>query len=132
MIPPLRKPYFHYTSKNAIFPSAVPVGIPVLVASIASLLLGASPGGMVLIPPLRKPYFHYTSKNAIFWPKIGHRSADFAEILGIDKNHLNTSYVKILGYLGHFLAKYGHFWSFLAHFGLYNYIGKMPAEPHIA
>ena len=50
--------------------------------------------------------------------------ADFAEILGIDKNPLNTSYVKILGHLGHFLAKYGNFLSFLAHFGLYNYIGE--------
>ena len=35
--------------------------------------------------------------------------ADFAEILGIDKNHLNTSYVRILGHLGPFLAKYGNF-----------------------
>ena len=62
------------------------------------------------------------------WPflaKNGHFSADFVEILGIDKNHLNTSsYVKILGHLGHFLATYGHFWSFLAHFGQYNYIGE--------
>ena len=55
---------------------------------------------------------------------FGHFWADFAEIWGNDKNHLNTSYVKILSHLGHFLAKYGHFWSFLAHFGLYNYIGE--------
>ena len=63
-------------------------------------------------------------KNYRFWQKNGHFSADFAEILGIHKNHLNTSYVKIVGHLGHFLAKYDHFRSFLAHFGLYNYIGE--------
>ena len=72
------------------------------------------------------------AKNDRFWPKKGHFSADFAEILGIDENYLNTCYVNILGHLGHFLAKYGHFCSFLAHFGLYNYIGEMPAEPHIS
>ena len=57
-----------------------------------------------------------SAKMTVFLTKNGHFSADFAEILGIDKNHQNTSYVKILGYLGHFLAKYGHFCSFLAHF----------------
>ena len=71
------------------------------------------------------------AKNDPFWPKIGYRSADFAEILGIDKNHLNTSYVKFLGHLGHFLAKYGHFWSFLAHFGLYKYIGEYAGRASI-
>ena len=62
----------------------------------------------------RKKYFFNTffkiAKNDRFWPKKGRFSADFAEILGIDENYLNTCYVKILGHFGHFLAKYGYFW----------------------
>ena len=78
------------------------------------------------------PYFllHFSSKNFFFntffkiaknyhfWSKKGHFSADFAEILGIDEKHVNTSYVKILGHLGHYLAKitiFGHFWPILAY-----------------
>ena len=64
--------------------------------------------------------FFKIAKNDRFWQKKGHFLADFAEILGIDEKHVNTSYVKILGHLGHYLAKYYHFRSFLAHFGLYN------------
>ena len=63
-------------------------------------------------------------KKYRFWPKNGHCSADFAEILGIDKNHLNTSYVKILGHLGLF---FGKIWPFLVIFWpilAYNYIGE--------
>ena len=79
-----------------------------------------------------------SKKYAVFRPKIGKFSAKFPKILQINKNHLNTSYVKILGHLGHFLAKYDHFWSFLAHFGLYNYIGEKAGRasyrviPHLA
>ena len=67
-------------------------------------------------------------KNYRFWPKNRHFSSDFAEILGIDKKKLNTSYVNFLGHLGHFLAKYDNFWHFwliltiLTIFGLLAYI----------
>ena len=37
-----------------------------------------------------------------FLAKNGHFLADFAEILGIDKNHLNTCCVKISGHLDNF------------------------------
>ena len=71
-------------------------------------------------------------KKRFFCPKIGQFSTKISQILGIDKNHQNTSYVKFLGHLEHFWAKYGHFWSFFAHFWPINYIGEKLAEPHIA
>ena len=44
--------------------------------------------------------------------------------MGIDKNHLNTSYVKILGHLDNFVGKIWPFFVIFGHFGLYNYIGE--------
>ena len=59
----------------------------------------------------------FFGKNYRFWTKSGHFLADLGKILGIDKNHLNTSYVKIVGHLGHFwqnMTIFGHFWLTLA------------------
>ena len=55
-----------------------------------------------------------------FRPKIDKFLAKFPRILEINKKHLNTAYVKILGHLGHFWQNMAIFGNFLAHFGLYN------------
>ena len=52
-------------------------------------------------------------KKSFFRQKIGQFLTKFAKILQMNKNHLNTSYVKIVGHLGHF---FWHFWSFLVIF----------------
>ena len=65
-----------------------------------------------------KFFFFENRQKLCFWPKNGHFLVDFAEILGINKNHLNTSYVKILGHLGHFwqnMAIFFNFWPILAY-----------------
>ena len=71
----------------------------------------------------------FLPKKSVFQPKIGQFLTKFAQILQMNKNHLNTSYVKIVGHMGHFLAFLVIFCHFLAPFGLYNYIGERPAEP---
>ena len=55
-------------------------------------------------------------KNAVFRPINDEKQAKFFKILEFDKNHINASYLQILGHLDHFLAKYDNFWPFLARF----------------
>ena len=50
-----------------------------------------------------------SKKNAAFWPNIGQKSAKFSKFLKINKTHINTSYVRIVGHLVNFWAKNGHF-----------------------
>ena len=61
-------------------------------------------------------------KKRVFCPKIGQFSTKNFKILGINKNHLNTSYVKFLGHFGHFWPFFGHFRPFLGHFWPYSFI----------
>ena len=50
-----------------------------------------------------------SAKNDVFWPKIDQFFAFLAEILEINKNHLNTLYDQFLGQLKHFWGKNGPF-----------------------
>ena len=52
-------------------------------------------------------------KKTFFRPKIGKSFTKFTKILQINKKHLNTSYVKIVGHLGDFCL---HFWSLFGPF----------------
>ena len=74
-------------------------------------------------------FWQIGKKKPFFGKKIGQFLANFSKNLEINKNHLNSFYVKILGHLDHFLAKYGHFLPFLAHFGFYNNIRKYNENP---
>ena len=56
-------------------------------------------------------------KSTVFRPKTAKNRQNFPKFWDLIKNHLNALYVKILGHLDHFLAKYGNFWPFFAHFG---------------
>ena len=65
---------------------------------------------------LRKKFAESAKKNVVFRPKIGTFFTKFAKILQINTKHLNTSYVEIVGHLGHFWVLLGHFWSFFVIF----------------
>ena len=58
-------------------------------------------------------------KKWAFCPKIGQFSAKISKILGINKSHLNTSYVIFLGHLEHYWQFFGYFRLFLGHFWPY-------------
>ena len=63
-------------------------------------------------------------KICVFFPKIGQFSTKNFKILGINKNHLNTSYVNFLGHFGHFWSFFGHFRPFFGPFlALFIYKG---------
>ena len=55
-------------------------------------------------------------KTGVFCPKIGQFSVKIYKILEINKNHLNTPYIQIIGHLEHFWPKNGIFSPFWAIF----------------
>jgi hypothetical protein len=77
------------------------------------------------------PFFLAESaKKNVFSSNFVQFLANFSKNLEINKNHLNTLHVQILGQLDHYWTKMAIFGHFLAHFGLYNYIGETCAGRH--
>ena len=67
-------------------------------------------------------FFPIGKKTGVFCPKIGQFLVKIYKILEINKNHLNTQYVQIMGHLKHFWAQNSNFCPFLGHFSPYYFI----------
>ena len=67
-------------------------------------------------------FYRVGKKMGVFCPKIGQFLVKIYKILEINKNHLNTQYVQIMGHLKHFWAQNSNFCPFLGHFSPYYFI----------